>query len=443
MIEKLLKSKWNPVIMLVAWLLLIWVRTFTGIANGDSEISVFSVLTTSALALCATLICGWNLYVWDDEIEFFYKEQNGSHKEVEVSEWEDDEEEEEFFLTGFARKTREKTIIQSPGLRKSLLVVLVLAVFCLFSFASADWGGCIDLFSDSNDMGLGWWTMNKKYIYDILILVVFPVWSTFIIRKISESRCSAGAVASGLIQILALTMMGFLLYMRLSKIWLIEMAFMNTLTLILAVRGYLWKNIHKKGNTIALLIGYALFWIMLLLMIPYNGQTFAGFMGVQNIFDLSIPGSYISNVNKILENAPFVGQSLVLLKDPYILDFMRCRNNPLLAALFYGGWCSAIALIIVEIIFVMAAAAVLTRSKRKDGRDIMLCMAWVSLAIRVVAGTLYSFGVPIPILLPFTGKVGIIADTMSMGLLIVSCMVNKSNAWFALDEEDEYEEDDE
>ena len=49
----------------------------------------------------------------------------------------------------------------------------------------------------------------------------------------------------------------------------------------------------------------------------------------------------------------------------------------------------------------------------KDGRDIMLCMAWVSLAIRVVAGTLYSFGVPIPILLPFTGKVGIIADTMS------------------------------
>lgn len=115
----------------------------------------------------------------------------------------------------------------------------------------------------------------------------------------------------------------------------------------------------------------------------------------------------------------------------------------MLAALFYGGWCSAIALIIVEIIFVMAAAAVLTRSKRKDGRDIMLCMAWVSLAIRVVAGTLYSFGVPIPILLPFTGKVGIIADTMSMGLLIVSCMVNKSNAWFALDEEDEYEEDDE
>ena len=66
--------------MLVAWLLLIWVRTFTGIANGDSEISVFSVLTTSALALCATLICGWNLYVWDDEIEFFYKEQNGSMK---------------------------------------------------------------------------------------------------------------------------------------------------------------------------------------------------------------------------------------------------------------------------------------------------------------------------------------------------------------------------
>ena len=411
--------------MLVTWLFLIWMRTFTGIVNGDSEISVFGVLRTSALTLFVTFICGWNMYVWDDEIKFFYKERNGSQG---------------------------RTVIQSPGLRKSMLVVLALAVVCLFSFASIGWGGCIDLFSDSNDIAFGWWTINKKYIYDVLILVVFPVWSTFIIRKISESRCSVGAVASGLIQILALTMMGFLLYMGFSNIWLAEMAFMNTLTLILAVRGYLWKNIPKKGNAIALIIGYALFWFMLLLRSTYNGQILAGFLGGQNVFDPLIPGSYISNVNKILKNASFVGPSLFLIKDPYVLDFMRGRNNPLLAALFYGGWCSAITLIIVEIIFVMAAAAVLTHNKRKDGRDIMFCMAWVSLMIRVAAGTLYSFGVPIPILLPFTGKVGIIADSMSMGLLIVSYMANKFNTWFEItgeeisedwDGEDEYEEDDE
>lgn len=411
--------------MLVTWLFLIWMRTFTGIVNGDSEISVFGVLRTSALTLFVTFICGWNMYVWDDEIKFFYKERNGSQG---------------------------RTVIQSPGLRKSMLVVLALAVVCLFSFASIGWGGCIDLFSDSNDIAFGWWTINKKYIYDVLILVVFPVWSTFIIRKISESRCSVGAVASGLIQILALTMMEFLLYMGFSNIWLAEMAFMNTLTLILAVRGYLWKNIPKKGNAIALIIGYALFWFMLLLRSTYNGQILAGFLGGQNVFDPLIPGSYISNVNKILKNASFAGPSLFLIKDPYVLDFMRGRNNPLLAALFYGGWCSAITLIIVEIIFVMAAAAVLTHNKRKDGRDIMFCMAWVSLMIRVAAGTLYSFGVPIPILLPFTGKVGIIADSMSMGLLIVSYMANKFNTWFEItgeeisedwDEEDEYEEDDE
>ena len=425
MTEKVSKGKWNLVIMLVAWLLLLWARTFTGIANGDSEISVFSVLGTSAFALFISFFCGWNLYVWDDDIKLFYKEQNSLHHE-------------------------EKRDMQSPGLRKSLLVVLALTVLYLFSFASVQWGGCIDLFSDQNDIVLGWWTIHKNYMYDILILVVFPIWSTFIIRKISESRCAAGAVASGLIQILALTMMGFLLYMRFSHIWLAEMAFINILTLVLAVRGYLWETIHKKGNAAALLIGYALLWILLLLRFTDYGQILTGFMGGQNPFASLISGSYISNVNRILEKASFFGQSPLLLKDPYVLDFMRSRNNPLHTALFYGGWCAAIVLIIVEVIFVMAAAVLLIRNKRRDGRDIMLCMAWVSLAIRVAAGILYSFGIPIPILLPFTGRVGIIADSMSMGLLIVSCEGNKYDAWFdaiadkmSEDWEDEYEEEDE
>lgn len=364
MIKRLLKSKWSFVLMLVAWLLLIWVQTFTGIANGDSDISIFSVLGISALALLVTFIYGCNLFAWDDKFEFFYDEENDSHEEI----FEREDGEEEIFLRKLMREIQKKKVIQSPGLRKSMSVVLALAVFCLFSFASADWGGGIDLLSDSTEMELGWWIINKKYIFDVLILVVFPVWTTFIIRKISESGCSVGAVVSGVIQILALTMMGFLLYMKLPNIWLLEMAFINTLALILAVKGYLWKNIYKKENVVALIVEYVLFWIMLLSMFTYDGQTFAGFMGVQNSFDSSIPSSYISNVSKILKNASFVGQSPALLKDPFVLDFMKDRSNPLLTALFYQGWCSAIILIIVEIIFMIATAIVLVRNKRKDGK---------------------------------------------------------------------------
>lgn len=431
--RRILKSKRSFVIMLAAWLLLLWARTFTGIANGDCEVAVFGVLAVSVMALLGTCIGGYCLFALGDAYKLFYEEDKSRE---EISEWEDEEE----------------AVMQSPGLRKSLLVVLVLAVFCLFSFASAEWNGNWDLFRDSTYMELGWWAfdVNKKYFFDVLVLAVFPVWSTFIIRKISESRCTAGAAASGIVQILALTIMGFLLYMRLSNIWLAEMALLNTLTLILAVRGYLWKNIQKKGNVVALLIGYVLFWVLLFSLFPCQEQTLAGFMGAQDAFDPSISGSYISNVNKILENASFVGQSPVLLRDPYVLEFMRGRNNPLLSALFYGGWCSVIVLLMIEILFVLAAAAVLIRNKRKDGRDVMLCMAWASLAIRVVAGTLYSFGVPVPILLPFTGSVGMIADSMSMGLLLVSCMVNKYREWFEIsdagmwedwDEEDAYEEE--
>jgi uncharacterized MAPEG superfamily protein len=125
---------------------------------------------------------------------------------------------------------------------------------------------------------------------------------------------------------------------------------------------------------------------------------------------------------------------------------MEGRANPLLTALVYGGWLPAIAMIVLEFIFIAAAAAVLMKHKRKDGMDVILCMAWLSLAIRVVAGILYSFGVPLPINLPFTSKIGLIADSMALGLLITGCFTRKADAWldrvlYNWDDEDDDEDD--
>lgn len=58
MIKKLLKSKWSMVIMIVAWLLLIWARTFTGTASGTDDTSVWSILWSSVVAIACTFIYG-------------------------------------------------------------------------------------------------------------------------------------------------------------------------------------------------------------------------------------------------------------------------------------------------------------------------------------------------------------------------------------------------
>jgi hypothetical protein len=447
MIRKLLKSKWSMVIMIVTWLLLIWARTFTGMASGTDATSVWSILCPSVIAIACTFIYGANYLLWNDEIEFIYEDDEAALLE-EFYDEEEDEEAEEQFLYEPEDRIRDKSNVQSPALGRSLLVVMILAAFCLFSFASAEWNGWIDLFSDRIYMELGIFAFNKKYFFDVLMIIVFPLWTTFIIRKIAESRCSAEAVMSGVFQILTLTLMGFLLYMRLPNIWLLEMAFINCLTLIMAVKEYLWKDIDKKGNALALLIGYVLFWVLLMSMFTYSGQTVAGFMGVENLSDASIPSSYVSNVRTIMKEAAFVGQSPSLVENIYVAEFMMERTNPIIGALFYGGWSAAILLVLVSIIFVVTAGAILICNKHRDGRDVMLCMAWAALVVRLVAGTLYSFGIPITIVPLFTGDVGIRMDSMCMTLLILSCLHNKATAWFeemeeAICEELEEEEFDE
>ena len=248
-------------------------------------------------------------------------------------------------------------------------------------------------------------------------------------------------------QILTLTLIGFLLYMRKPNIWLIEMAVLNVIALILAVHGYAWKNIRKKGNAIALLIMYILLWISLISVFHYSGQSFISFMGFT---DTTRATSYFSNVYKIVENASFIGQNCTLLNDPDVISFMKGSYHLIPSVLFYGGWLPTILLIFAEVLFIVALAGVLMQAREHDGRDIMLDTIWVGFLIRVIAGLLYSFGLPTPILLPFSGTTGIITDSICMGMLLMGYLNRKRNEFCDLYEDDfedredeEYEEDNE
>ena len=416
MIKKVLKSKWSIVIMFICWLLLLWSRTFIGLANG-CETSVFDILGKAVVALVTTFMWGCNLFLWDDEIGFFYKNDESEVTEESIYDEEDDSFEK---MSSGPVGTKEG---YSFGLGTSLCVVLVLAFFCMLSYATADWKKGIDLFNDSTYMRIGCWNINKKSIFDILMLIIFPAWSTFILRKVKESFFSIRVVVSGSVQILTLTLIGFLLYMRRSNIWLVELAVVNVLTLILAVRSYIWKAVKKKGNVVALLVLYLFVWIILLFTLYHNGQSVYDYMGFS---DLNSMNGYFVNVRKIFENASFIGQSAILIKDPYVLQFLESSHYLLPSILFYLGWFPAILLMVVEVVFMISTAEVIVQNQQCDGRDIVLQAIGIDLFVRVSGGILYSFGVPIPILLPFTGSVGIIADTICIGILSLSFGFNNS-----------------
>ena len=419
MIRKLMNdNKWCMAIMIATWLLWIWVRTFTEMTGTSAVMPDLSILGLSIVTVVCTFLLGLALIFSDDENDFFYENNEVSVEDLYDQENKEITEEDLEYMRGLVDIYYDKPNAQFQALRRSLLAVVILAALFLFSFISAKWSGCIDLFRNSTYM-----------VIDVLMIVLFPLWTTFIIRKIAESRCAAGVVILGTFQILMLTLLGFFLYMQLGNIWLIKLAFINCLTLFLAVKEYLWNQIDKKKNAIVMLIGYVLFWILLLSMLTHSGQTVAEFLGIENPSDLYSPGSYVSIVWTIMKEAAFVGQNFALWRIPYVKDFMATNTNPIISALFYSGWLAAILFVLVSIIFVFTAWVTLIRSKRRDGRDVMLCMAWAVLVIRLVAGTLYSFGIPIYIFPLFTGNFGIKMDSMCMTLLILGCTHDKVNRW--------------
>lgn len=430
-------------ITLAAALVLIWSRTFIGMANGCGTTEL-EVLGQCALTVFLTFVCSCSLYVWDDETVLFYKDYEET-EDVKISDVSEEYEESDTVDSRSAEWHEDDDCgcepVHSSGLQISLGVILAVTVICLLSSALPDWTDWLDLFGDSTYMRIGWFRINKKYIYDVLAVIIFPIWTTFIVRKMKESAFSLGAVFSGIMQILTLTLIGFLLYMRRAGIWLIEMALLNVITLILVIRGYAWKHIRKKGNAAALLILYTLFWIALISLLFHNGQSAAGFMGLT---DMNQSASYFTNVHKISEHAFFVGQSSILLNDLDVISFMKDSHYLIPSVLFYGGWLPTILLVFVEVIFIVSLAGVLVQAREHDGRDIMLDMIWVGFFIRVAAGLLYAFGAPVPVLLPFSGTAGIITDSICLGMLLMGYLKRKPGMCFNLFEyRDLYEDDSE
>lgn len=322
---------------IVCWLAFIWLRTFNYMANYDEGTVPYGFLITVVVTLCLTM------FYWG-----CFKPNDNSSTLMSILFDDHDSEMEELFEEYDIKIGKRWSI-----LRKSMLLVCVLSLLCLLGFAFEMWTD-ITVFTDSTYVNIGIFTINKKYMFDPLLFLVFPIWTQCIFRGIHEEGYKVKSVFSAAIQLLVLSLISFLLFMKLPNIWLIELAMMESIVIISAIKKYVWKQCaKKKGNTLALMGGYELFWCSLLSVFFRSGMTISQYTYGNGW------GEYQVNVRTLLGGASALGKSEMLSSSQTVLDFLANRNNYLLAGLYYGGWGAVVVIIAVLIAFVFATRRML------------------------------------------------------------------------------------
>ena len=300
-------------------------------------------------------------------------------------------------------------------LHKSMLGVCVVAFLCLLGFALEMWTD-ITVFTDATYISIEFLTINKKYMFDPTIFIVFPFWTQCIFRGIREENYKIKSVISASIQLIMLSLISFLLFMKLPNIWLIELAMMESIIIISAIKKYIWKQcIGKKGNVLTLFCVYELFWCFLIAVFYKPGMTVSQYTYGNNWCE------YQMNIKTLFSGASVFGKSEMLSSNQAVVDFLINRNNYLLAGIYYGGWVATIAVIGLQIAFLFATRRMLGKHAVNNRNYLVYIAAWWTLALRVLLGIPYSLGIlAMPIGLPFAGKISIYMDTIALGLLIWS-----------------------
>ena len=137
-------------------------------------------------------------------------------------------------------------------------------------------------------------------------------------------------------------------------------------------------------------------------------------------------GVYQNNIKQIITGASAFGYSSELISNSTVTAFLADRNNYFLAGLYYGGWVVGVAIVIVLLLFLIASYRLLGKNVVFNRNYLVYKAAWWTLAMRVIWGIPYSIGVlPMPIALPFAGRIGFYMDTIALGLLIWSVIESK------------------
>lgn len=400
-------------IAIACWLALIWLRTFTYMTNYDGETGVFSFLIAAVITMGMTLFYWFIIKPGDNStlMSILFDDDMGDFLE----EFDDDM---EYFLEECDSVCEKRWSI----LRKSMLGLCVVAFLCLLAFAFEMWTD-ITVFTDATYINIGFLTINKKYMFDPILFIVFPLWAQIIFRGLREEGYKFKSVFSASLQLMLLSLISYLLFMKLPNIWLIELAMIESIVVISAIKKYAWKQgSGKKGNILALIGVYELFWFTLLSVFHRSGQTFS-----QYVYGNSW-NEYQENVRQLMDGTITFGESSKLLSNHMVLDsLITNKNNYFFSGLYFGGWVAAVVLLALLVVFLIATHRLLGIHARNNRNYLVYTAAWWTLALRIIIGVPYSCAIlAMPISLPFANKISIYMDTIAFGLLVWSAIEAKT-----------------
>lgn len=295
--------------------------------------------------------------------------------------------------------------------------ILVLCILCLIPLTMLleIWGNNFSIYT-YRAVDLGAWLIPKTKIYDIFSILIFPWLIGLVFRKM---KYSIGSLISAVLEVLGITFWGVLIFGHLNNIWLVELMFLNFVTIISAIYIFVWKKPYiKKRIVIALLACYALVWNWLLGLFHWGGRSLTEYL-------FSEWNAYRSDVHCLMNKACFIGTLQEVSGADNVQQFLVDNSNYVHQLLYYKGWSSIIIMMIILSCFLWMLAKML-RIKNELHRSFLVYMAafW-NLAVRIVMGSLFTFAiVPYPVALPFAGDIGLYTDTMAFGLLLCCAYEN-------------------
>lgn len=270
------------------------------------------------------------------------------------------------------------------------------------------------------DFIIGWLEIPKKYVYDVWAIVCFPINVNAVFRVMKKENFRFSSIFNGCIVIVGMSVEGILLFRPLANVWLVDLAIINVATVAFAVWKYAIPDIKvHKGNAIAGILLYVIFRACLL---PLQCNNWGG--GIASVLYSGNWSDVKPIYSEIISNASFFGTSDYLKNSPLLHTWLANWNKPVLQLLYYGGWIAVFGLLFIIAVLIFLLVKILgIKNGRIHKNWLIYATAVAMLADRAVLGTLYGFGVPIPVALPFLGKTGIM-DTMAFTIILFGAFEN-------------------
>lgn len=276
-------------------------------------------------------------------------------------------------------------------------------------------------------LGVFIYRIPKAYIYEILLILIYPLMLTYITKAIGTESVISKKARSAYLQIAVLTLMEFLLVMTLDSVWIVEMAIFNAIAFLVAINHSAFGKNLSNGNKAAILTIYIVAWTMLLFVYSGNGFLRPDQYFFENSWDL-----YRKNIYEIMKHASVLGMSPSMTASENIRNFLLLNpENSMIWLLFYGGWCAVGVYVAALAGFVYLLYKTLCPSISKVNRMYpVYLIAFLSVLCRVVCGLLQNFGIlPIPVNLPFSTEFGLVKDTFAVVILAIVGNLNHYLYW--------------